>query len=281
VDDGENELSHEYFDYTKPSPSKTNVPHVTNSQSKFNDWSKTLNQLGLFAKFWQPGSVKTRLAATIGILAACQIYQTFLFHLLKRHSDSADARWIVFNPPARESEFRDSISGEWNLVPQSSGDLGERMQAFFQQQFERMNAEKNRIGEVSKVVVIGADCPQLTPSTLQSAFAALDDNRVVIGPSTDGGYYLIGMRDHCVPIFSDIAWSTSSVLDQTRKQLETQQIKYGLLTPLTDVDHVEDLLELVADLERRKALGVLDSLDLQLHQNIHNSAGVRSMVEPE
>ena len=155
------------------------------------------------------------------------------------------------------------------------------MQAFFQQQFERMGAEKHRRGEVSKVVVIGADCPQLTPATLQSAFVALDDNRVVIGPSTDGGYYLIGMRDHCFPIFSDIAWSTSSVLDQTRKQLETQQIKYGLLTPLTDVDQVEDLLELVADLERRKALGVLDSLDLQLHQNIHNSAGVRPMVEPE
>jgi rSAM/selenodomain-associated transferase 1 len=280
-DDGENELSNEYFDYTKLSPSKINGPHVSILQVKFNDGSKTLNQLGLFAKFWQPGTVKTRLAASIGNLAAGQVYQTFLFHLLKRHGNSADSRWVVFSPPERESEFRDSISGAWDFVPQSSGDLGQRMQSFFQQQFERMNGERIPDSEASKVVVIGADCPQLSPAALQSAFAALDDNRVVIGPSTDGGYYLIGIRDQCLPIFSEIAWGTSSVLHQTRKQLDEQQIKYELLSPLTDVDQVEDLLELVADLERRKTLGQLDSLDLQLYENIQNSTGVRLMVEPE
>lgn len=244
--------------------------------------SQTLNQLGLFAKFWQPGSVKTRLAATIGEIAACEVFQSFLFHLLVRHRDSADRRSVVFSPPERETEFRESISSDWNLEPQSSGDLGRRMQTFFEQQCARFDAVEQLSGDRRlKIVVIGADCPKLSQAIVQSAFDALDDNEVVIGPSTDGGYYLIGMRDRCFDIFSNIQWSTSKVLEQTVRQLNDQQIKYFQLSPLTDVDNFEDLLELVADFECRKKLGELDSLDLDLYRRILSAIDRGSSVEPE
>jgi rSAM/selenodomain-associated transferase 1 len=241
-----------------------------------------LNHLGLFAKFWQPGSVKTRLAATIGKFAACDVYQAFLIHLLARHCDSADMRTVVFSPRERESQFRASIPSDWNFEPQSVGNLGQRMQSFFEQQFGRRHAFHGDPGEQpTKIVVIGADCPQLNPTIVRSAFDALDDKEVIIGPSTDGGYYLIGMREKCFPIFADVSWSTPRVQGQTIEHLENHQIKYGMLSPLTDVDEVEDLMEFLAEFKRRSMLGALDSLDLELYRQVRDAVGYGTKVEPE
>ena len=151
--------------------------------------NSSVNHLGLFAKFWEPGRVKTRLAATLGNQLACELYEIFLFHLLNSIAPVSDHTTVVFSPPDREADFRAAIAPDWMLEPQSEGDLGDRMRNFFAGQFSKDVPTKQKL----KVVVIGADCPQLSVTEIQTAFDELDNNDVVIGPSTDGGYYLLGM----------------------------------------------------------------------------------------
>ena len=208
-----------------------------------------MNQLGLFAKFWQPGMVKTRLAASIGDVASCNLYQSFVSHLLKQLSNSADERAVVFTPTEREADFREAIHSDWNLIPQLSGDLGFRMKSYFAQQFESANAD-----QIKRVGVIGADSPQLGPDLVELAFKKLDEAPVVIGPSSDGGYYLIAMRDRCFEVFEDVQWSTGTVLESTIAKLESQSVAYQLLPELTDVDELESLVALEASLSDARAL---------------------------
>ncbi|MFT5299460.1 MAG: rSAM/selenodomain-associated transferase 1 [Mariniblastus sp.] len=213
-----------------------------------------MNQLGLFAKFWLPGRVKTRLAAEIGELAACNLYRQFVFHLLENLSSSADDRFVVFSPPEQEPAFRDSIPHHWKLQSQSNGDLGERMQTFFQTQFQQAATERpSKLNRETKVVVIGADCPHLKPADIELAFDALDKAPVVLGPSPDGGYYLVGMKNHCVDIFSDIQWSTATVFEATVARLKHFNIEPQILPPLTDVDDLQGLLALQKTLTTRLA----------------------------
>ena len=89
------------------------------------------NHLGLFAKFWEPGRVKTRLAATLGDQLACELYQIFLFHLLETIVSVTDKTTVVFSPPNQQADFRAAISTDWSLEAQSEGDLGDRMRNFF------------------------------------------------------------------------------------------------------------------------------------------------------
>ena len=96
--------------------------------------------LGMFAKFWLPGKVKTRLAATIGDQAACDVYQSFVRHLLVTLDQTAHLRIVVYSPPNCVDAWAQAVDdiakqGHWNLTPQRDGDLGERMRAFFEDQF--------------------------------------------------------------------------------------------------------------------------------------------------
>ena len=130
------------------------------------------------------------------------------------------------------------------LEPQSEGDLGDRMRNFFAGQFQNaLSAERK-----TKVVVIGADCPQLSVTEIQTAFDKLDAHDVVIGPSTDGGYYLLGMQGGLAEVFDDIDWSTSNVLPQTTQRLDQQNKSYALLSAKTDVDDETALRQMLADL---------------------------------
>lgn len=201
-----------------------------------------MNHLGLFAKYWQPGQVKTRLATGIGFNRACRVYFAFLQHLLGRFQDAGDSRSIVFTPTSMETSFRNAIPVEWNLIPQCEGDLGVRMKTFFQQQFDSLNAEK--------IIIVGADCPQLTSTEVDQAFARLDRFEVVIGPSNDGGYYLLGMKSRCYDVFADIAWSTPSVLQNTKDHLRRLGVDFGLLATKTDVDDQTDLEQLIESWKR-------------------------------
>lgn len=221
-----------------------------------------MNHLGLFAKFWKPKTVKTRLAAGIGDVLACAIYRDFVFHLLVRHLGSCDTRTVVLSPPERERDFREVLPNDWGWVPQVAGDLGVRMRSFFEFQFARCESFGDQAD--SKVIVIGTDCPQLDGDVIESALLALDGSPVVLGPSTDGGYYLIGMRSKCFAVFSNIDWSTSRVLEQTVERLDERRVDYSMLDPLTDIDEKSDLEELESFLQCRERQGRLDELDSQL-----------------
>ena len=198
-----------------------------------------MKHLGLFAKFWTPGNVKTRLAASIGPRFACQIYESFLLRQLDQLSESGDLRHLVFTPTSNRDEFRAAVNPDWSLVPQVDGDLGYRMKRFFQQIFHN-DAQ-------AKVVLIGADCPQLTPDLIAQAFEMLENRSTVLGPSLDGGYYLLGLSVFQEDLFSGIDWSTPTVFRQTTAKLAARSEGYTLLPKLRDVDELNDLQRLIDD----------------------------------
>lgn len=208
---------------------------------------KAQNHLGLFAKFWQPGLVKTRLAASIGEEKACDLYFAFLNHSIKKLSTVGTDRRLVYSPPEQETSFRGIIPDSWGLYPQSVGSLGIRMRSFFNDQF---NLSKTPGQGVRKVIIIGSDCPQIKSSLVERAFEDLNRSSVVIGPSVDGGYYLLGMRERCFDIFTEIEWSTPTVLASTIAHLERQGIEFTMLEPLADVDELNSLLALEEKMTR-------------------------------
>ena len=200
-----------------------------------------MNRLGLFAKFWEPGRVKTRLAADIGHDAACRIYEEFVRHLLKKLQDTADRRVLAYSPPEKQSEFAAAIGQRWEIRPQSAGDLGDRMAQFFFQFLAAGDEQSTADVEPTKVALIGTDCPHLSPATVGDAFASLDQHDLVLGPCPDGGYYLVGMKTACPGIFDDIQWSSEQVLEQTLARADELKLAVHLLPELIDIDHLADL----------------------------------------
>ena len=149
------------------------------------------------------------------------------------------------------------------------------MKSFFESQIEARttSGEKEYDGSI-KIVVIGADCPQLDTARLQMAFDKLDESSVVIGPSTDGGYYLLGMRDQCFDIFADIEWSSAKVFSATVEHLNQQGIGFQTLPALTDVDEFENLVVLQSDLEWLQGKNGLDELDRELLERIREATAL-------
>lgn len=233
---------------------------------------KAQNQLGLFAKFWQPGRVKTRLAASIGDQKACDLYFAFLNHLVKKLGAVGTDRHLVYSPLERVTDFQEIIPDSWGLYPQSPGCLGTRMHSFF---FDRLESVRPLDTAVRKVVIIGADCPQIKSASVERAFAELDQAPVVIGPSVDGGYYLLGMRESCFDIFKDIEWSTSTVLASTVEHLNRQEIEFAMLEPLEDVDELDSLLVLEEKMTRemQERVSLPDEQEMNLLQEIRFALG--------
>ena len=219
-----------------------------------------MNQVGLFAKFWQPGRVKTRLAADLDDKSACQVYQYFLSYLINQLNDAGDSRMLVYSPSDRKSEFEAAAGTCWQTVPQSDADLGHRMKQFFSQclrsPVHAKDADTNDVA--NKTVVIGSDCPELTTADIENAFDRLDEKPVVLGPSLDGGYYLIGMKNECFDVFENIDWSTDRVMDQTRARLETLGLGWTELEPKSDIDDLDCLLKYCSKAKATSQPGTAD-----------------------
>ena len=94
--------------------------------------------------------------------------------------------------------------------------------------------------QAKKVVIIGSDCPQLDRTIIEKAFASLDDTDFVIGPSTDGGYYLLGMKEYAPWVFEGIEWSTATVRQRTLEKILAAGKQYSLLPELSDIDTEAD-----------------------------------------
>lgn len=202
----------------------------------------SLQHLSLFAKYWSPGRVKTRLAASVGAERAAEFYRVSLECLLRRFGEDADQRCLVIDPPEQRSAFEQVAGDRWTCLAQVEGDLGQRLSQHLEQCLQR--------DATARYVVIGADSPNLPSAYLEEAFAALKESPVVLGPSADGGYYLVGLRDQVPPIFDAIDWSTDRVWEQTLSCLKSCQLPFHKLPVWYDIDHVEDLQPLARDLRR-------------------------------
>ena len=183
----------------------------------------------VFVKNPELGKVKTRLAATVGDEKALDIYNRLVAYTREvlLGSDAVDA--IVYY-----SSFIDR-KDEWSNVRfekrlQVQGGLGDKITAAVQESFN----------DYEKIIIIGSDCPQLTKVHIQDAIAYLNTNNVVIGPSKDGGYYLLGMDHYYPSLFQDIPWSTETVAMDTLQQAEALGLRTHQLEILSDIDYEED-----------------------------------------
>jgi rSAM/selenodomain-associated transferase 1 len=201
--------------------------------------SKPQKQFGVFAKYWQPGSVKTRLAVTEGVTVAAKLYTEFLLVTLRRFAAAGEQRVLGFTPAVYEEEFRNLAGPEWILQPQRKGDLGERMHQYFQDAF---------LAGQDQVLLIGADTPHLPLAVVQQAYATLDGAEIVLGSSSDGGYYLIGANRPVPEIFVDIDWGSSRVWEQTIQKLRGLSCSFAELPTWYDIDQRADLDRLLRDL---------------------------------
>ncbi|MBX7165669.1 MAG: TIGR04282 family arsenosugar biosynthesis glycosyltransferase [Pirellulales bacterium] len=202
-----------------------------------------MNVLGMFVKRAAPGQVKTRLAASIGPVAAARVYEAFVETLLARLASAGQQRLLAVSPDEAVAHFSRQIpASPWQVVPQGAGDLGARMARFFAQDD----------GASQRRVLVGSDCPQLSPQAVEEAFELLRSKRVVLGPAEDGGYYLIGLSGETPDLFLDMPWSTTDVLALTLDRLRTAGIEPALLARQFDVDVADDLARLRGELSQSR-----------------------------
>ncbi len=191
----------------------------------------------IFLKNPIPGQVKTRLARTVGPDEATRIYR-FLLEKTRQAAlrASATQRWLFYADglPAVDDGWSDAV---FTKHVQCAGDLGERMADAFQRAFA---------AGAARAVIIGSDCPELSDERLSEAFSALDHSDAVLGPTPDGGYYLLGLRQLHLALFQGISWSTPAVLAQTLDAVQQQGLRYHLLPPLADIDTEADWLSYLA-----------------------------------
>jgi len=188
------------------------------------------NLLMIFIKNPVAGEVKTRLGASIGSTNALQVYKKLLSHTREIAVQVKCDREIWYSSMIDRRDSWNSDLFEKKL--QQGRNLGVRMSGAFQQAFE---------AGYEKAVIIGSDCPELEPQHIEDAFDALRSQDAVIGPSEDGGYYLLGMKKYTPEIFSDIEWSTSSVFEETKRHFEQLGLTCKTLEVLNDIDTIEDL----------------------------------------
>ena len=212
------------------------------------------NLLGIFAKFWEPGKVKTRLAKSIGQSSSAKLHRAFVSHLIQKLVRVDCNRVIGFTPQESESQFKQIAQPDWQLEVQIGEDLGQRMNSFFIRAFER---------SFQKVVLIGADFPGISIDYIEAAFDALSDNDVVLGPASDGGYVLIGLSKPC-HIFEGVQWSTDTVLESTVENIQQLELSHKLLSTQTDIDEIEQLAHFHQQLFEERRRGEIDELDLEL-----------------
>jgi uncharacterized protein len=190
----------------------------------------------VFAKPPLPGHVKTRLVPPLTPAAAAAVHEALLRDTIAGVRAAAPDLRVAYDDTAgARAYFRRSFPG-LPLLPQAVGDLGARMAAAFGELF----------GEgAERVVVIGADTPTLPWDRVPRALGALGASDVVIGPATDGGYYLVGLRSAAWPLagalFQGIRWSTGTVLRVTRDRAADARLDVHLLPEWYDVDVWADL----------------------------------------
>lgn len=194
--------------------------------------------LAVFAKYWEPGQVKTRLAASVGEERAAAYYREFLATTLRRFESIADSRTVAFTPANRRDEFAALAGPAWELMPQGCGNLGERMRTF-------LEATLNRVAR--RVVILGADSPTLPVEYVDEAIDQLVTHSVVLGPSEDGGYYLLGVSNDVPPIFDAMPWSEPVLCAATLARLSQYPISVHLLSKWYDVDDEETFKRYAAE----------------------------------
>lgn len=185
----------------------------------------------IFIKNPIPGKTKTRLAASVGNEMALKMYGILSRWARDQAVGLGDgvSRYLYYSD---EVDANDDWPNDLFVKRTQSGpELGERMNNAFQE--VRADGHEN-------ILIIGSDCPGITTSYLTEAFAGLKDAEVVIGPAFDGGYTLLGAKTPIPFLFTEMEWSTESVLENTISRAQAKNLSVKELVSLSDVDYIAD-----------------------------------------
>lgn len=182
----------------------------------------------VFVKNIKLGTVKTRLAKTIGDYGAFEVYSELVKITENATEDIAIDKRIYFSNAIVEDKW-----GSTYKAVQQGEDLGERMHNAFKEAFD---------DGYEKIVLIGSDLPDISSKHILNGIEALDNNDVVFGPAEDGGYYLVGLSKPNALVFENKPWSQPNLLEVTLNELQQHSINYGILETLNDIDTYEDLI---------------------------------------
>ncbi len=184
----------------------------------------------IFIKNPEPGKVKTRIGKTLGDDKAVEIYKKLLGHTLSITVEVDADRYLYYGDYINWNDTWDTSLYYKRL--QAGDDLGQRMNNAF--------AEVLSIGHTS-AVIIGSDCLELTSEMILEALGALKDHGSVIGPTYDGGYYLLGMTSLLPSLFQNKNWSTDTVFADTKADIDGLGISCKVLGKLADMDEAQDV----------------------------------------
>jgi len=196
--------------------------------------------LMIFTRFPEPGTTKTRLIPRLGSRGAADLQRRMTEHVLTQARPLQDVRGVdleVRYDGGDAAAMRAWLGEDLVYVRQGAGDIGARMARALRDGMAR---------EYAAMVLIGSDIPGISTALVQGAFEALAEDPVVLGPASDGGYYLIGLSRDVKPtdlptLFSGVPWGSATVLADTCRRLRRLGRPCILLETLEDVDRPEDL----------------------------------------
>ncbi len=199
----------------------------------------------IFSRFPHPGRSKTRLIAELGPDGAAHLQKQMTEHLLtaanlldKQHASlQVELHMADATPHGMQNWLTDTM---WRS--QQGADLGARMAHSFSTSFRK---------GFGPIILAGADCPSLDSTILSQAFHALENHDVVLGPSQDGGYYLIGLRQDEPSLFTTMPWGQVGILAETTKRISKAGLSHALLPVLRDIDNPADLAYLPKELNQQ------------------------------
>jgi len=181
--------------------------------------------------------VKTRLAKDIGIDSALDVYMELVRHTSEVADKIKTDKSIYYSEYVEMEDVWDTEKYAHKV--QKGNNLGERMINAFDEAFDTYN----------KVMIIGSDCYDLSPKIIENAFTFLDENDVVVGPAIDGGYYLLGMKEHLPQLFQGKEYSNENVLKELLVEIDELKLSVHQLPELSDIDTLQDLKNSGVDFE--------------------------------
>ncbi|HET6751621.1 MAG TPA: TIGR04282 family arsenosugar biosynthesis glycosyltransferase [Actinomycetes bacterium] len=192
--------------------------------------------LAVIAKEPVAGLAKTRLVPALGAAGAARAASAMLADTLAAVRASGAEPWLCFAPVEARERLRRLAPG-FGLLAQASGDLGDRLAACLA---DLLGAGADR------VAIVGADTPHIPAASYRRAFALLDEADIVLGPALDGGYYLVAAKASRPELFVGVPMGTEVVLTETLTRATRGGLLVAMLSPLRDLDRVEDLAAALA-----------------------------------
>jgi len=199
----------------------------------------------LFVKYPEKNNVKTRLQNNLNTDFILNLYKQFILHIISILKKSGINFIINITPEYSLDNFKKWLGNDYNYMIQHGNTLGERLDNTFKDIFKK---------NYHRALIIGSDIPDINENILKKSLQILQKQDTVIGPSGDGGYYLIGFNkeSYINNIFYGFEWSTDKVLKKSVHILNELKIKFRLIKKLNDIDYLNDLISFYNKYKNKK-----------------------------